>query len=92
MKTVFLISALICAATFSYSQDSTRQFLLIVRYSSGMATPSAEALRTNSQHWVAFMGGLAQTGKLVTGYRSATGGKTIQGSSRTGKDGAYAAN
>jgi hypothetical protein len=62
-KTVFLISALICAATFSYSQDSTRQFL----------------------------GGLAQTGKLVTGYRSATGGKTIQGSSRTGKDGAYAA-
>jgi hypothetical protein len=90
MKTIMLISAFVCATTFSHSQDRTPQFLLIVRYTPGMATPSAEALNSNSQHWVAFMGGLAQSGELVTGYRSGTDGKTIFGVARMGKDGAYA--
>jgi hypothetical protein len=71
--------------------DSTQQFLLIIRYKSNMAAPSPEAMKTMGQHWGQFISELAQTGKLVTGYRPDIGGKTISGNAKTATDAVYAA-
>jgi hypothetical protein len=94
MKKLLFIAALACISTCLFAQqnttDSTRQFLLIMRYKSNMAAPSAEALKTIGQHWGQFIGELAQSGKLVTGYRPGNGGKTISGNGKAVKDGAYA--
>jgi len=72
-------------------QDSTQQFLLIIRSKANMPTPSPEALKTIGQHWGQFMGDLAQSGKLVIGYRPGIDGKTIAGNAKTAKTGVYAA-
>ncbi len=59
--------------------DSARQFLLIVRYKTDMKMPSADALKLNGQHWGAFIGQLAKSGKLVSAIRPENSGKTIEG-------------
>ena len=51
--------------------------------------PDAEALKINGQHWGNFIGGPAQSGKLVTGFRPANEGKTITGAAKIAKDGVY---
>src|SRR5882724_11400152 len=93
MKKIYLVAVLACMGCGVLAQqktgDSTRQFLLIVRYKSDMKMPDAEALKTNGEHWGSFIGGLAQSGKLVTAYRPANGGKTITGMGKTAKDGVY---
>jgi hypothetical protein len=69
--------------------DSTRQYLFIVRYNTTAPKLSDDALKTNIQHWGAWIGQLAQTGKLVTAYRPGNGGQTIAGAAKTAKDGPY---
>ena len=95
MKKLLFIAALACISTAVFAQgntaDSTQQFLLIIRYKSNMAVPSSEAMKTIGQHWGQFIGELAQSGKLVTGYRPGTGGKTISGNAKTTTDSVYAA-
>ena len=93
MKKIYLVAVLACMGCGILAQqktgDSARQFLLIVRYKSDMKMPDAEALKANGQHWGSFIGGLAQSGKLVSGYRPANEGKTITGTAKTIKDGVY---
>lgn len=69
--------------------DSTHQYLFIIRYNSTTPKLSDEAMKTNIQHWGAWIGQLAQTGKLVTAYRPGSGGQTISGTAKTAKDGPY---
>ena len=94
MKKFYLIAAFACISDFLFAQansgDSAQQFLLIIRYKPNLPAPSAEALKANGQHWGQFIGQLAQSGKLIAGFRPGTDGKTISGNSQTMKDGVYA--
>src|SRR5258708_37714459 len=94
MKKVILLAALVCAGTGIFERgragvqvDSTKQFLLIARYKANTPPPSQEEMKTIGAHWGAFIGELAQSGKLVTGYRPGTEGRTISGSAKTAKEG-----
>ena len=96
MKKMLLLATLVCAGMNLFAHgctglpgDSTKQFLLIVRYKADAPPPSQEEMKTIGAHWGAFIGGLAQSGKLVTGYRPGTEGKTISGSAKTMRDEAY---
>lgn len=93
MQKLTLLLAIILSSTTLFAQthpaDSTQQYLLIVRYKPHAPKLSDDALKTNQQHWGAWIGHLAQTGKLVTGYRPTTGGTTISGTARTAKDEPY---
>lgn len=70
--------------------DSTHQYILIIRYNTAAPKLSDDAMKTNIQHWGAWIGQLAQGGKLVTAYRPGNGGQTISGTAKTAKDGPYA--
>ena len=96
MKKILFLTALVCAAISVFargsariSRDSTKQFLLIIRYKANTPPPSQEEMKTIGAHWGAFIGQLAQSGKLVTSYRPGAEGKTITGTSKTAREGAY---
>ena len=95
-KLVILLVTALTGATLSARSlasqpaDSIHQYLLIVRYNSAAAKLPDDAMNTNIQHWGAWIGQLAQTGKLVAAYRPANGGQTISGTAKTAKDGPYA--
>lgn len=90
---LFLVILLSSSTLFAHTHpaDSTQRYLLIVRYKPNGPKLSEDASRTNQQHWGVWIGRLAQTGKLVTGYRPAAGGKTISGNAKTSKDEPYGA-
>lgn len=93
---MIILAALVCAGTSVFAHDradlpgdSTKQFLLIVRYKADMPPPSQEEMKTIGAHWGAFIGELAQSGQLVTGYRPGREGKTISGNAKTIREGVY---
>lgn len=49
-------------------------------------------LKSYNQHWGAFISELARSGKLVTGLRPSTDGRTITGSAKTLNNAAYSKN
>jgi hypothetical protein len=59
--------------------DSSHLFLLVVRYKTDMKMPTDEVLKLNAQHWGAFIGQLAKSGKLVSGIRPENNGLTMYG-------------
>lgn len=67
--------------------DSTKQFLVIMRYKTGAPPPAQDALKIIGAHWGAFIGELAPNGKLVTTYRSGTDGKMILRKAKTTREG-----
>ena len=76
-KTIlFAVSMLLSFSLFA-QKDSTKQFILIVRYNPKMPQPTPEALQNNIKHWNEFMGGLGRNGQIVAGYRPSPDGKTI---------------
>jgi hypothetical protein len=93
MKKLTILGAIILTSNFlfasTYPADSTQQYLLIVRNKPNAPKLSDDALKANQQHWGVWIGHLAQTGKLVTGYRPSTSGKTISGTAKTAKDEPY---
>lgn len=93
MKKEFLILSLIFASQSLFAQknlaDSSQLFLLIIRYKTNLKAADADKLKSNIRHWGVFIGELAQTGKLVTGYRPATTGRTITGSMKTSSNSAF---
>ena len=94
-KLVILLAVALTSATLSahpltgQRADSTHQYLFIIRYNTTAPRLSDDAMKTNIQHWGAWIGQLAQTGKLVTAYRPGNGGQTISGTAKTAKDGPY---
>jgi hypothetical protein len=93
MKKPALLLAVILTSTtlfaHTHTADSSQQYLLIIRFKANAPKLSDDALKNNQQHWSAWIGHLAQTGKLVIGYRPSTDGKTISGIAKTAKDGPY---
>jgi hypothetical protein len=91
---ILLVVALTSATLYAHPLtgqpgDSTHQYLFIVRYNTTAPRLSDDATKTNIQHWGAWIGQLAQTGKLVTAYRPGNSGQTISGTAKTVKDGPY---
>jgi hypothetical protein len=95
MKKLILLLAVILTSTILFANphpaDSARQYLLIVRYKTNAPKLSDDAIRTNRQHWGVWIGHLAETGKLITGYRPTADGKTISGAGKTAKGEPYGA-
>jgi hypothetical protein len=92
MKIAFLLIILVNANHSLFAQsknDSSQEYLLIVRYKTAMKTPDADMLKSISQHWGTFISELAQSGKLVNGFRPATEGRTITGSAKTSTNEPY---
>jgi hypothetical protein len=96
MKKMLLLAALTCTGTSLFAhgragapRDSTKQFLLIIRYKADAPPPSQDEMKTIGEHWGAFIGDLAKSGKLVMGYRPGTEGKTISGNAKTIREGTY---
>jgi hypothetical protein len=94
-KLVLLLVVVLTGATLSahpptgQPTDSTHQYLFIVRYNITAPKLSDDAIKNNIQHWGAWIGQLAQTGKLVTAYRPGNGGQTLSGTAKIAKDGPY---
>ena len=89
LKSLFTLG--ICLLSFALFAQTKTQFILIVR-SKTNARPSTEAIQTNIKHWQAYMGELAKSGKLASGYRPGNEGETISGTNKTITKGPYTAN
>jgi len=72
--------------------DSSKQYMLIVRYKQPAAPFSQETIQNNIQHWNAYMGSLGQKGKIVQGYRPMQTGVTITGVQKATTNAPYVAN
>ena len=97
MKKFIILCAFICSiSTISVAQTNNnsakQQYLLIFRFKSNFVPPSQEAVQKNIKHWQDYMGDLAQTGKLVSGFRPSDQGKTITGMHKTIHEGVYVSN
>ena len=85
------MAGLVIASAQGFAQQgSVKQFMLIVRYRTDAPAPDAELIKTNGQHWGAFIGDLAKSGTLVTGLRPQQTGRTIAGKDKVVQEGAYA--
>lgn len=91
-KSIIVIAMLFisCLHVSAQATDSSKQFILIIRYDAKMQQPSKEALSENIKHWNDFMGELGQSGQIVGGYRPSPDGKTITSKGTT--EGAYYSN
>ncbi len=91
MKKIILLLLLVTIGSNLFAQtDTTKEFILIVRYNPKMPQPTKEAITENIQHWNEFMGELAQKKQIVAGYRPTPEGQVI--TREASKDGAYYSN
>lgn len=93
MKKLSVIIAFISFASFAFGQQVANpgksQFLLIIRFKTDFKPASDEAVKANIKKWQDYMGGLAKSGNLVSGYRPATEGLTLEGTGKSLKNTAY---
>lgn len=93
MKKGSLLISLICLNYCLFAQqnstDSSQQFLFIVRYKSNMKTTDTDKLKSNARHWGVYIKELAQSGKLISGFRPGTDGRTISGLNKVSTNTAY---
>jgi hypothetical protein len=83
MKKLVLLTALLLACTTLFAQTKTKSdFMLIIRFKSDFKPPSDEAVKNNIKKWQDYMGNLAQSGSLVSGYRPTSEGLTISGAKK----------
>jgi hypothetical protein len=93
MKKLFLLIAICTIAVPAFAQQivssGKSEFMLIVRFKSDFQPPSDGAVKANIKKWQDYMGDLARSGDLVSGYRPASGGLTISGTGKTLKNDPY---
>jgi len=86
MKKFMLILAITAFAAPAFAQQITNggmsQFMFIIRFKADFQPSSDEAVKTNIKKWQDYMGELAKSGDLVSGYRPASGGLTISGTDK----------
>jgi hypothetical protein len=88
----YLFSVAICLFSVGvFAQQKSNQYVLIIR-SKAVVKGSPELIKTNIQHWTAWMTDLGQHGKIAGGYRFPTEGTTLTGSDKTAKAKPYIAN
>ena len=97
MKKLLILAALTCLiVTTSFSQTSSNQskhqYLLIFRFKSNFTPQSQDAVQDNIRHWQEYMGNLGKMGILASGFRPTNEGRTITGTNKKIKDGAYIVN
>jgi hypothetical protein len=90
---LFIVLFICMASAFAQAPAKTKsQFMLIVRFKADFKPASDDAVKTNITHWQTYMGNLAQSGDLVTGYRPAGEGLSISGSEKKLNPTPYVAN
>jgi hypothetical protein len=97
MKKHLLLCLFLLAGPAVFGQDKPAavpktQFLLIVRSKTDCSKISPDSIQSNIKHWQAYMGNLAQNGKIAGGYRPGADGLTIAGVKKSISSGAYKAN
>lgn len=91
MKKYLLTMSITLLAVAAFAQQKSSQFVLIIR-SKAAIKASPEKIKTNIEHWRAWMTDLGQHGKLAGGERFPTTGATLTGDGKTIKETAYVAN
>ena len=85
-----------CLALCGHAQPKTNadktQYLLIIRFKTDFKPSSNDVVHNNIKHWQEYMGNLAQSGSLVSGYRPAGDGLTIKGNTKAVESTPYMAN
>ena len=95
MKKHLLLTAFLFACITSFAQQKTEiksQYLLIIRFKTDFKPATDTTVSVNIKHWQAYMGGLAQSGKIVGGYRPSSDGITISGTEKVLTNAPYTAN
>jgi hypothetical protein len=96
MKKLAVIIALVSITSFAFGQQVANpgksQFLLIIRFKTDFKPTSDRTVKDNIKKWQDYMGGLAKSGNLVSGYRPATEGLTIAGTGKSMTSTGYVAN
>jgi len=78
-------------AVCAFAQQKSSQFVLIIRSKADIKA-SPEAIKTNIEHWTAWMTDLGQHGKIAGGYRFPAEGATLSKADAAAKPTAYVAN
>ena len=68
-----------------------KQFMYLLRGGDSMADFSPEQMEAHMQEWKAWMGGLAEQGKLAGGLPLGKEGKQVKGKNKMVTDGPFAA-
>ncbi|HWD89399.1 MAG TPA: YciI family protein [Mucilaginibacter sp.] len=93
MKKLILLIAICAFAVPAFAQQIANpgksEFMFIIRFKSDFQPTSDEAVKANIKKWQDYMGDLAKSGDLVSGYRPASGGLTISGTGKTLKNDPY---
>ena len=95
MKKLLLAAAFLCAFLSSFAQqkvEAKSQYLLIVRFKTDFRPATDSTVSVNIKHWQAYMGSLAQSGKIAGGYRPSGDGVTISGTQKILTNTPYIAN
>jgi len=88
----YLLTIIICLFTVcTFAQQKQNQFVLIIRSKADIKA-SPEIIKTNIQHWTAWMTDLGKSGKISGGYRFPVEGTTLTGADKPIKTTAYIAN
>ncbi len=93
MKKYVLLIALAAFTLTAFAQQAATpvksQFLFIIRYNTNVKPASKEAVQNNIKKWQDYMGGLAKSGNLASGYRPDNYGVTISGTGKSVKSTPY---
>lgn len=95
MKKPILLATflLVCIASFAQQKAETKsQYLLIIRFKTDFKPATDTTVSVNIKHWQAYMGSLAQSGKIAGGYRPSGDGITISGTQKVLTNAPYTAN
>ena len=87
----YLLTITICLFTVcAFAQQKQNQFVFIIRSKADIKA-SPEVIKTNIQHWTAWMIDLGKNGKISGGYRFPIKGTTLIGTDKPIKTTAYIA-
>jgi hypothetical protein len=87
----YLFTLTICLFVIGAFAQKQNQYVLIIRSKADIKA-SPEAIKTNIQHWTAWMTDLGQHGKIAGGYRFPVEGTTLTGTGKTAKAAPYIVN
>lgn len=71
-----------------FAQQKPNQYILIIR-SKTPVTATAEAIKSNIDHWTSWMTDLGKSGKIAGGYRPSAEGITLSKGGKTIKSSPY---
>ena len=87
MKKLTLIIALLTFASSVFAQQAASsgksEFMFIIRFKADFKPTSDDAVKANIRKWQDYMGALAKSGDLVSGFRPTSSGVTISGTEKS---------